>query len=174
MRFSLEHTVGAGGIEHTILLNLSETGAGFVVERQFAPKVGDRIKVEVPIPQGDRIAWWGEVVRTSAYQPRGWFKNDGFNAENRVFVALHFEALPEPHSRDLRRGLNRSFIRAMRDQKFRNVNYYYSVFLENFWRFLLLAFLTAVVFGTLYALTLPSSTYDPKRGAPWGERFKFF
>ncbi len=174
MRFSLEHTFGQGGIENTLLLNLSESGAAFVIEKNHAPKLGDRIKVEVPIPQGDRIAWWGHVVRTSFFEPRGWFKRDGFDQESRVVVAINFDELPEPHSRALRRGLNRSFMQAMRDQKYVTWNYYRSAATEHFWKIFLYSLLTFIVLGSIWLLAQPSSNYDAKRGAPWGERFKFF
>jgi hypothetical protein len=174
MRFSLEHSVGEGGIEHTFLVNLSETGAAFVINHGMAPKVGDRIKVEVPIPQGDRIAWWGQVVRTSVYRPRGWFNNDRFHTNEHTLVALHFDSLPEPHTRSIRRGLNRSFMQAMRDQKYVTADYYTSFLREHFWMLMLYAALTIAVFGAMYYLSLPSANYDAKRGAPWGERFKFF
>lgn len=174
MRFSLEHSHGAGGIERTLMINLSETGAAFVVEHSNAPKIGDRIKVEVPIPQGDRVAWFGKVVRTSVFQPRGWFTRGGFEAEDRVLVALTFEEMPEQHTRAIRRGLNKSFLRAVRDQEYRTWNYYRAAIVENIWTVLLYAAVATAAFGMLYYLTRPSANYDEKRGAPWGERFKFF
>jgi hypothetical protein len=173
MRFSLEHTIGQGGIESTLLLNLSETGVAFVVDQSIAPKVGDRIKVEVPIPQGDRIAWWGNVVRTGVFEPRGWLKRDRFHNDSRIFVAVAFDELPEQHSRALRRGLNRSFLQAMRDQKYLTLNYYFKAIAENIFKILLYTLLTAAVIGFIYYFTLPSSNYDPNRGTMWGERFKF-
>jgi hypothetical protein len=173
MRFGLEHTQGKGGIEETLLLNLSESGIAFLVNRGVEPRIGDRIKVEIPVPQGDRIAWWGHVVRTSLYDPQGWFQRDRFKGEAKVLVALRFEELPEPHTRAIRRGLNRSFMKAVRDQQFRSWQYYQTLLVENFWQAMLYVALTSLLVGFIYWFTLPSSNYDAKRGAPWGERFKF-
>ena len=174
MRFSLEHTSGKGGIENTLLINLSESGVAFIMNRVHAPRIGDRIKVEVPIPQGERIAWWGNVVRTTLFEPSGWFKNDGFEGDPRVIVAIRFDELPEPHSRALRRGLNRSFMQTMRDQEFRTLRYYRGFFIEHFWKIVLYSFLSLMLVVTIYLLSQPSGNYDAKRGSQWGERFKFF
>ena len=174
MRFSLEHSQGAGGIEHTLLINLSESGAAFVVHHEFAPKIGDRIKVEIPIPQGDRIAWWGRVVRTQVFQSRIWFLRSGFDEENRVLVALRFEKMPEPFTRELRRGLNKSILRAMRDQQYLSLSYYQKYFIENFWRIMLWVGVTLSALAAMWFLTQPSNNYDPNRGDPWVERFKIF
>src|ERR1700733_8248261 len=81
LRYSLQNTMGKGGVETTLLVNLSETGAAFLVNRGAEPRLGERIKVEIPIPKGEQIAWWGHVVRTSLYEPRGWFSGDKFHSD---------------------------------------------------------------------------------------------
>jgi hypothetical protein len=174
MRFALEKTHGEGGIEHTVLYNLSETGVAFLVDPGTEFKVGDLIKVEVPVPQADQIAWWARVVRMEEYEPRTWFfSNDPFKDQTKILVACRFEDLPEPHSRTLRQGIERSFIQAMRDQQFRNLFYYRTWAIQNLSKLLLYALLTAASLGFLYYISRPSANYDPQRGAPWGERFKF-
>lgn len=177
MRFSLENTTGEGGIEQTLLLNLSETGVAFLVDSGFEPRVGDKIKVEVPIPSGDQIAWWAKVVRVSEYQGgRRWFSssdNDTFDVSNKVIVAMTFEGLPEAHSRAIRQGLKDSFAQALKDQKFRDWFYNRQDQLQMAGKLLAYALLTALALGLIYWISLPSGNYDAKRGSPWGERFKF-
>src|ERR1035437_2342386 len=174
MRFSLEHTLGEGGIEQTILINLSESGAAFLVSAGADPRVGERIKVEVPIPGGEQFAWWGKVVRTSVYEPNRWsFKNDRFAGEDKILIALKFDELPESGAKAIRLGLKNSYMQAMRDQQFLTWQYYKNNFLQQFIKYLIYTVLTALVIGFIYRFSRPDANYDAKRGTPWGERFKF-
>jgi hypothetical protein len=174
MRFALEKTHGEGGIEHTILYNLSETGVAFLMDPGAEFKVGELIKVEVPVPQGEQIAWWARVVRIQEYEPRTWFfTGEPFKDQTKILVACRFEDIPESHVRTIRRGIERSFIQAMRDQQFRNMFYYRAWLIQNLTKILLYVFLTALSIGFLYYISRPSDNYDARRGAPWGERFKF-
>ncbi len=174
MRFSLEDTVGPAGAEETLLINLSETGAAFIASSASRIEVGERIKVEIPIPSGEQIAWWARVVRVQEYEPRGWFsKRDAFADSGRVVVALRFEQLPQGHSKTLRKGIEQSFLKAARDQRHRTYMYYQVMILQHLPKIMLVIFTTIVAFAILYWLQLPDENYDPKRGAPWGERFKF-
>lgn len=174
MRFSLQETRGAGGIEHTILLNLSETGAAFLADQGTEFKVGEQIKVEIPIPGGDQIAWFARVVRIQEYEPRTWlFGQDPFADQGKHLIALTFEDLPEPHSRAIRKGIEDSFLKAMREQQYRNWFYYRAYILHNLWQFIAYITLTILALGFIYYFSRPSENYDSKRGAPWGQRFKF-
>lgn len=174
MRFSLEHTIGEGGIEQTILINLSESGAAFLVSAGADPRVGERIKVEVPIPGGDQFAWWGKVVRTSEYEPNRWsFGHDRFAGENKILIALKFDELPESGAKAIRSGLKNSYMQAMRDQQFRTWQYHKNTLLQHVIKFFVFTLLTALVLGFIYWFSLPDAKYDAKRGTPWGERFKF-
>lgn len=174
MRFALEHTVGQGGIESTVLLNLSETGVAFLVAPGHVPKLGDRIKVEIPVPSGDQIAWWGRVVRAQEYEPRSWFfGKDPFLDDPRILIGVRFEQLPGQHTKTIRKGIENSFIRAMRDQQYRTWLYYRALFMQNMFKIVMMVLLTAGCIGLIWWLTLPSGNYDSQHGAPWGERFKF-
>ena len=52
----------------------------------------ERIKVEIPIPSGDQIAWWGSVMRLEEYQGRSWgFQKDPFETPKLV-VGVRFAA----------------------------------------------------------------------------------
>lgn len=171
MRFALESMAGEAGIERTILLNLSETGCAFLVDPGVEVAMGERIKVEIPVPQGERIAWWGRVVRIEEHEPNGWlFSSDAFRGDAKVKVGVRFEPLPEGHSRALRKGLEQSFMKAMRDQHYRNWLYYRALVLQNLWRAVGLILLAAAAAAALYYLALPSGNYTSDKGAPWGER----
>ncbi len=173
MRFSLFKHHGSGGIEETILINLSETGAAFLVDNGHAPALGEKIKVEIPIPHGETIAWFGRVVRVQEYQTSRWSspKKDPFQPKPKIMVGLVFEELPEGHSRALRRGIEQSFMQAVRDQNYRNLTYYKTWIMHHVPRAAFYILLAAAAFGFIYYFTLPDSKYDAKRGAPWGERF---
>lgn len=174
MRFSLEHTGGAGGIEQTILIDLSETGVAFLISPEIEPKLGERLKIEIPVPAGEQIAWWGRVVRIQEYEPRDWFRrNDPFVAANKILVAVKFEALPEVHTRAIRRGLEKSFMQAMRDQQYRTSMYYKTLLSQYTLQAIIYFLLTAFAVGFIYWFTIPDAKYDAKRGTLWGERFKF-
>lgn len=174
MRFSLQHMVGPSAIEETVLLNLSETGAAFLVPKGQMFHIGDVIKVEIPVPSGDQIAWFGRIVRIEEYEPRTWnFSGDPFKEERKYMIALRFEDLPAPHSRALRKGIEASIMQAMRDQQFRTLQYYKLSFIKNIFKITAYLVLTVLAIAFIYYFSQPSKNYDSKRGAPWGERFKF-
>ena len=175
MRFSLEGQHGEGGIKDTILLNLSETGAGFLVSRGAEVNLGEKIKVEIPVPGGQTIAWWGRVVRLEEYHAGAWgHKPDEFNTDGRFLVGLQFDPLPEGHSRAIRRGIEQSFMQAMRDQQYRNWLYYRTFARTYLFRGFVAVALTAFLIWFLWYFSQDSANYDSVKGAPWGQRFKFF
>lgn len=174
MRFSLENTHGSHGAEQTILLNLSETGLAFVTDSRAKFDLGENIKVEIPIPGGEQLAWWAKVVRVQEYEPRRWFsKRDEFFESSRTLVGLRFEQLPAGHSRAIRKGIEKSFLQAVRDQRHRTWMYYRVIFTQYFLQFFIYAILTVTAIGLIYLWSQPDENYDPKRGSPWGQRFKF-
>ena len=174
MRFSLAGNHGQGGIEDTVLLNLSETGAGFLVARGTSLNLDEKIKVEIPIPGGETIAWWGRVVRLEEYHGGGWsFGPDDFAESPKTVVGLRFDPLPEGHSRAIRKGIEASFMQAMRDQQYRNWVYYRTVVKMNWMRTVLILGLLAFTIWFLWYFSQPSANYDAVKGSPWGERFKF-
>lgn len=175
MRFGLSSLRGPAHIEHTILVNLSETGAAFITDDTADINIGDSIKVEIPIPSGDQIAWFARVVRIQEHEERSWFYTRGAEVrKNQIVVALRFDALPEPHSRAIRKGIEASFLKALHDQQVRRILYYKAYVTHNVIPLIFYFLLSCAAVGLIYYLTLPDENYDSKRGAPWGERFKFF
>ncbi|MBX3021440.1 MAG: PilZ domain-containing protein [Bdellovibrionales bacterium] len=172
MRFSLEHTTGSAHIEQTFLINMSESGVAFLIDPGTQVHIKERLKVEIPVPSGESIAWWGTVVRIQEYEPRSWFGRDRFREDKKIMVAVRFDELPDGHSRAIRKGIEQSFMKAMREQQYRNWLYYRVLVLQNIGKFLLYILLFAAAIGFIWYFSLPSDNYDAKRGAPWGERFK--
>ena len=175
MRFGLSSLRGPAHIEYTVLINLSETGAAFITDHTADIGIGDSIKVEIPIPNGDQIAWFARVVRIQEHEERSWFYTRGAPVrKDQIVIALRFDDLPEPHTRAIRKGIEASFLKALHDQQVRRVLYYKTYVMQNVIPLIFYFLLTCAAIGLIYYLTLPSENYDPERGALWGERFKFF
>jgi hypothetical protein len=176
MRFGLEDShAGATDIRQTLLVNLSETGAAFITDSRRGLHIGERIMVEIPVPQGEQIAWWGTVTRLQEYQPRRWFQDtNSFFDEPKILVAIRFDHLPEGHTRAIRKGIEKSYLQAVRDQRYRTWLYYRTLALKYSLQFFAYVILTILALGFIYYFSQPSSNYDEKRGAPWGDRFKIF
>lgn len=175
MRFGLEENASGTHVRQTLLVNLSETGAAFITDSVRGIHLGERIMVEIPVPQGEQIAWWGTVVRLQQYEQSRWFKReDSFFDQPKMLVAIRFDELPLGHSRAIRKGIEASFLQALRDQRHRTWLYYQMLAINYGLKFLAYIILTVLALGFIYYFSLPSSNYDGKRGAPWGERFKFF
>ena len=175
MRFGLEDSHGGTNIRQTLLVNLSETGVAFITDSVRNLHIGERIMVEVPVPQGEQIAWWGTVIRMSQYEPNRWLmKSDSFFDEPKIMVAIRFDRLPEGHSRAIRKGIEKSFLKAVRDQRYRTWLYYRTMAITYGLQFMAYVVLTILALGFIYYFSQPSSNYDEKRGTQWGDRFKIF
>ena len=162
----------------TKFINISQTGLAFVVSqralRDGFPVVGEKIKLEVPVPGGDQFAWWATVIRIEEYEnPWRRFDSDNFMTEAQVMVAVRFDELPTGHVATLQTGLSKRFEEiATEESLLRRKELQH--WLELNWRsFFLYAIMTAMTFALLYWLSQPTDNYDINRGAPWGERYKF-
>ncbi|HMN66931.1 MAG TPA: PilZ domain-containing protein [Bdellovibrionales bacterium] len=176
MRFGLKDSHGGAHTEDTLLVNLSESGLAFLVPNGTKLEIGERIMVEIPIPGGEQLAWWARVIRMQLHHSRGWFSARARNNPqdgSQVMVGLAFEPLPPGHSRALKKGIEKSFLAAMREQRQRNLLYYKVLLTQNILPLMGYVILTLLAFGFLYYISLPDENYDAKRGAPWGQRFKF-
>jgi hypothetical protein len=156
----------------TRFLDISETGLAFVTDADHAPHISDLIKVEFPVGDVTQIAWWARVVRVEEYATHKWYmKKEDFNDGHQVRVAIMFHDLPAGHSTQIRQSLNKKFTElsaARRKESWKN----FVVFLfDKAWK---IALYSALFLGTiwlLYFLSQPDLNYDPKKGAPWGERY---
>lgn len=174
MRYSPENRHGPTSTESTVLINLSETGVAFLVDSKTDLRVHERIKVEIPIPGGDQIAWWGTVVRMEEYTSPDWgFRQDSFNDQTKFLVGVRFDLLPHQHSRSIRKGIEKTFMQIMRDQQYRTGIYYRNLAIQKVLTVTTIVLLTVAAIAFMWLITRPSANYDAKKGAPWGQRFKF-
>lgn len=173
MRYASEH--GPQGVFRTRLVNLSETGAAFVVDRSMAPQIGETIKVELPIPGLDQIAWFGQVIRMEAYSSSSWWSDpDPFADEEKMLLAIHFQELPHGHRQAIKKGLEEQFLKELHERRLRQQLYIKQWVAQNLFKFFGYLVLSVASFGLLYYLSRPSENYDSQRGAPWGQRYKIF
>lgn len=173
MRFSSDKSPGS--IFKTKLVNLSETGAAFLVDHSLSPKIGDIVRVELPIPGHNQIAWMGRLVRMEAYSNQSWWSDpDPFADDEKLLVAIHFEELPSGHQKAIKAGLEKRFLEELRERRRRQQIYLSSWILTHAVKVVGYFLLSLACFGILYYLSRPSENYDAKRGAPWGQRFKVF
>lgn len=162
------------GVSHTTqFLDISMTGLAFVVEDNTAPFLFEHIKIEVPLDDGETIAWWAKVIRVEQYAPHKWYlPKDVFEGkEDRVLIAVTFEGLPAGHVERIKRTLDRKFeevSKEMRAEHWRNLG---ALWAHYSWHIIFYAGLTLATFATLWYLAQPGGNYGPK-GSPWGERFK--
>lgn len=157
----------------TQIINLSETGIAFLVERESAPALGDVIKIEFPIPGGEQVAWFARVVRMEEFAPEEWGLNPRRLSGDEVMVGIHFLDMPEGHRQSIRKGLEAKFLELLRAQRQESLRAFWRFFLSHYGKVLVYLICAIATFSILYYLSLPSGNYDAKRGAPWGERFKF-
>ena len=156
----------------TTFLNLSATGVAFVTHSDLAPSIGDNIKLEIPVPGADQMAWWGRVVRTEIYRPKKtWTTKDDFEIEDEVLVAVQFESLPEGHQKQIVEGLHQKANELARQNRIQFNKELMEFLYENYWKvglFVVCALLTASI---LFFFSRPTDNYDAERGSPWGRRF---
>ncbi|MGE0762675.1 MAG: PilZ domain-containing protein [Bdellovibrionales bacterium] len=157
----------------TQLMNISETGLAFLIDRGHCPSIGEFIKVEFPVPGGEQIAWFGKVVRLEEFSRHPWW-SDKRNSEHTgdVLVGIQFHQLPDGHRQAIRVHLQARFRELMKDRQMASWRQLGQFFNDNAWKMIMYVLSALFTIGILYFLSLPSPNYDSKRGAPWGQRFK--
>lgn len=153
----------------TEIINISQSGMAFVVERQFAPQIDEIIKVEfAPAPEAKSLAWFARVVRIELPEQQASWKT----RSNSLRVGIRFEEPPPEYQQELRANLQqraRSLRRQARWQALRNLRRWLG---RHYPELILVALTTAATIGVLYILTQPSPSYDPEHPTVWGERFR--
>lgn len=170
LRFAPED--GPDHVYTTRFVNVSETGIAFLVDRDLAPHLGDVIKLEFTVPGNGQIAWFARVVRMEEFESGGW--KPRHRRSDEILVGVHFLDLPEGHRRDIRKGLEDQFLKALKQHRRDNVKSFMQFVMGHYGKWLFYAICALATFGLLYYLAQPSANYDSERGAPWGERFKNF
>lgn len=169
------HQEDTGKTHTTKFIDISMTGLAFVTDRDQAPFLFDTIKIEVPLGDGQQIAWWAKVVRVEEYAPLKWFaKNEESENPFKVLVAVEFNALPIGHVNKIKDSLGKKFERVQKEKRTEALKDF-SFLIRNHWvKLLVYAVCTVLTFYILWALSRPSENYDAQRGAPWGERYPQF
>jgi hypothetical protein len=172
MRFAHEGEIGQ--IFTTRIYDISQSGLSFITDRENAPFIQERIKVELPLEGNEQIAWWGRVVRIEEYASHKWYmKEENFNQDRQVLVAVSFEGLPLPHVRRINATLEKKFQEISKDKKREAFKSITALWTHYTWE---VAFYIGVVITAVYilwALSRPTANYDAEHGSPWGKRMWF-
>lgn len=158
----------------TRFVNLSATGLAFVTQIDVAPRIGEFIKVEFPLPSGERMAWFAKVARIEVWRKSTSFlaSSENYDDSNDILVGLEFQQFSPSHRERIQHAIEEKVI-VIRQQKRQENFEKWKALLRHYGLGLTLFFLCSVAtFVILYILSLPSETYDASRGSPWGERFK--
>lgn len=158
----------------TRFIDLSQSGVAFIIQKDFAPNIGDILKIEVPLNDEKSFAWWAKVTRLEFYSPRMYWLDPSLFDEETLFVAVQFMGLPTGHAKMIHEELMQKFdhlTERKRKQFFRKQAIF---FLEHFWKFLVLVGCTVFMIWFLWYFSQPSSNYDAEKGAPWGQRYPQF
>ena len=139
----------------TEFINISKTGVAFLIDPEDAPNHGELIKIEVPIPGGSQIAWWGRVARIQDYNPKSkwlWSKNSDRSEDQRVMVGVEFMNLPDGHSLAIETGLENKSVEVKKHQAKVQRDAFFNSISENKSRFAL--YMTNVVLAILASIII--------------------
>lgn len=153
----------------TRFLNISLTGLGFAIDRKMAPPIGETLKIEFPIPGGQKIAWFGRVVRLEEPTSSTWWDPE-FDRDD-VIVGIEFQDLPTAHRSQIQRALGKKFLELQRERRQRLLQSLLIFTSRNFWRIVGLILCAVGTAAILYFMSRPGPDYDAQRGAPWGRRY---
>lgn len=169
MRFA--HEDERGQIFTTKIHDVSTTGVSFVVDRDDAPFIQERVKMEIPLEDGEQIAWWGRVVRIEEFSDHKWYlKKEDFFEDRRVLVAVHFEGLPTPYAAKISRTLDKKFEEVAKEKKKEALKNWTAMWRHYTWELLFYVGVVLTGIYILWALSRPGGNYDAERGSPWGQR----
>jgi hypothetical protein len=170
MRFA--HKEDSGKVQTTRFVDISLTGLAFVTDRENAPFIYEMIKVEIPLSDGQHVAWWAKVVRIEEYAPQKWYLNkEDFKHDQDVLVGVQFQNLPLTHLNKIKETIDRKFAEAEVEKRRERMKTASAIWAHYSWQLVFYAACTVFVFWLLWHFAQPDATYDPSRGTPWGERF---
>lgn len=161
------------GTKHeTRIINVSATGIAFLVSREEAPRIGDHIKIEFPVPGGNNVAWWARVARIESYSDeRWWDKNDSFDSPKQVVVGVQYIDLPDGHKRDIQKGLEIRY-KELKQQYFKErLSEAKEFAVGNFWNFILFGLCIVAGVMAIMLFTHYEPIFDRKNGSAY---FKLF
>ncbi len=165
------HEAEKGQSYWTKVVDISMTGMSFVVERENAPFMFDQIKVEIPLDDGQQIAWWGKVVRMEEYATHKWYLNPSdFKSDEQILIAVKFEGLPAAQANAIRVALEKKFAEVEADTRRRWRKQVAMLWSHYTWEFLFYVAVVLAGVSILWALSRPTATYSADKGSPWGQR----
>jgi len=170
LRFA--HKNEQGHTHTTQFIDISATGLAFIIDKDLAPQIFEMIKVEIPLDDGQSVAWWGKVVRVEEYAIQRWYMRGSSKAhENQVLIGVRFQDLPAGHTMAIRHAIDKKFDELYTRQSKERMKHV-SVFLASqAWRIIVYAISILFMVWFFYHFTQPDDNYDAQKGAPWGERF---
>ncbi len=158
----------------TNVVDLSETGLAYLVDRECAPQIGDMIRLEFTIPHQNTVSWWGRVTRITEYDPAPYqvaHRNEDGSAADEVLIGVEFHNVDENQRLKIREGLAerlQQLDQQRRQERWQALAYWFQKYAV---RTTLILAVLVVTLGVLYALSRPGPNYDPERGSPWGQRY---
>lgn len=147
----------------TQIINISESGLAFVVDKDCVPQIGDTIKVEFPVGN-ERVAWFAKVMRLESFDNQPWWKtqreaasvpSDEEVEEDEVLVGIQFQDLPEGHSEQIQKELEKKFLDMVRAEKKEKIIRSFEFVTNNYWALLLYGVTAILMAGILYWLANP-------------------
>ena len=163
------HQNNSQPIASTQFLNISATGLAFVTEQNQAPGIGDKIKIEFPIPGFKRIAWWATVARLVEYnQNSHWMDFDDKNTEGsrQVIVGVRFDNLPKDSSNLIKDKINDQLYHVAQARRRAYRHMIIRKMKENLLHTFILLTCGLLSFAVLWYLSQPTSLNDI-RNTPW-------
>ena len=160
----------AGNKYPTKIINVSETGIAFLVYKSTAPRIGDLIKIEFPIPGAEQIAWWARVVRMEEYSSSPWWRDsDETSSSTEIMVGVTFEHLPAGHRKEIKEGLWSRYQDLIAEHKRQQRARFIEFTKENFWHFILFTLCTVAGVMALYWISTLEPLFDLLKGSKYLE-----
>lgn len=157
----------------TKILNVSETGIAFLVYKSTAPRIGDVIKIEFPVPGAEQIAWWGHVVRLEEYTDEPWWsETDETSSSTEILVGVSFHHLPEGHRKEIRDGLWKRYQDLIQEHRRLRREAFAQFIKDNFWNLVLFMLCTFAGILALYWFKGLEPLFDIKEGSIYRELWK--
>jgi hypothetical protein len=170
MRFAQKGEMGNSHI--TQFVDISMTGLAFITDRETAPFLFEMIKIEVPLANGDQIAWWAKVVRVEAHSEAKWYlRKNEVTDDSKVLVAVQYHDLPLSHREKIKKTVDLKFVEVERQKVAERFKTLSAIWSNYAWQLILYSALIAMTFGILWWFAQPDANYDASRGAPWGQRY---
>lgn len=159
----------------TEFINVSETGMAFAVEPGAAPRIGEVIKVEFPIPGESRMAWFARVVRVEMNEIESrWYDETTDEASSilppGVIVAVRFMNLPEAHQIAIRNGLKAKIRQLKAQKKLKQLQGSLTLPASENSKLVLYLFLICLLIFGLFMISRYFERSENSRPVIWGER----